>query len=210
MAKMKNGILDGLNGKIGPVVAYQWKGRYCLRGRVINFKNPRTPKQQANRQVFGVASKLASAMMPAVSIGFRGPATAEQTTERGCFMHVNKQCFSLVNDGVHIDYPAIRVAQGLLPAVRFSEPLASEGCAVSVAFQSESGGEGVDYVLLFAYSPTAGTGILSLPAGRYQRTVTIDLPRFWTGHEVHLYGFTWDRDLSASDSAYIGTITISQ
>lgn len=208
MAKITNGILDGLNGKIGPVVAYQWKGRDCLRGREVNYKDPRTPRQQVRRQIFGVASKLASAMLPAVSIGFRGPATAGRTTERGCFMSANKQCFSIVDDAVYIDYPAVRVAQGTLPGVLFSDPQARESHTVSVDFQSHCGGHPSDYVLLFAYAPAICPGLLSLPSKRHQGIAAIELPRFWDGHEVHLYGFAWDNNLSASDSAYIGTINL--
>ena len=210
MAKMKNGILDGLSGKIGPVVVYQWKGRYCLRGREVNYKDPQSPKQQERRHLFSVASKLASAMLPAVSIGYRGLAVAGQTTERGCFMRYNKQCFSIVDNAAHIDYPAVKVAQGTLTRVSFDEPLTQEGGSVSVAFRSGDGGQATDYVLLFAYCPAECHGILSLPAERHQRVVVIDLPRFWCSHEVHLYGFTWDRNLSASNSSYIGAINLLQ
>lgn len=210
MAKMKNGILEGLSGAIGPVVAYQWKGRDCLRAREVARNDPRTPRQQACRRTFGVASQLASAMLPAAALGFRLPAEEGKTTERGCFMHVNSQCFSLVDGEVSIDYPAIKVAQGTLTGVRFASPQTCEGGTVSVAFHSEEGGDASDYVLLFAYSPTARCGVLSLPAGRHQGVVTIDPPRFWTGHTLYLYGFAWDRRrLSASDSVFLGTVDLT-
>ena len=210
MAKMKNGILDGLNGKIGPVVAYQWKGRDCVRSYETTYRDPRTPKQQSCRQIFGVASRLAADMRAAVNIGFRGMAAVNQTTERGCFMRVNKQCFYMENNGVSIDYTTVKVAQGLLPAIVFSDPQLCEQGTVRVAFHTESGGKSTDYVLLFAYAPGTGIGRLSLPAARYQNVVSITLPRFWAGHEVHFYGFAWDCNSTTSDSVHIGTINLPQ
>lgn len=206
---MKNGILDGLSGKIGPVVTYQWKGRDCVRSREVVYQDPKTPKQLNRRKLFGAASKLASAMWAAVEIGYRGPALAGQTTERGCFMRANHHCLSLDGDTVSIDYASLQLASGPLAAVHFATPQAGEGCMVSVAFQSESGGEGGDYVLLFAYDPTLGRERLSLPVHRCSGLVTVTLPTLWTGHTVHLYGFTWDNAHTASDSSYLERITLT-
>ena len=42
MGTIKQGILGGLNGKVGTVIGSSWKGITYMRGRAQHVNNPRT------------------------------------------------------------------------------------------------------------------------------------------------------------------------
>lgn len=207
MAKIKNGFLDRFEGKLGPAVGYQWKGRACVRSLQPFPHNPQTPAQQRHRSCFRTLSRLASDMLPVVRIGFRGPAREGQTSEYNCFMRTNNQCVCMVNDEVQVDYAALTVAEGPLPTVAFGQPQVGDDLTVSVPFVAESG-RPRDYVLLYAYAPALQSGQLALPVYRQQELIVTTLPSAWRGHTVHLHAFCWDRDQQTSPSTYVGQLNI--
>ena len=207
MAKIKNGFLDRFEGKLGPAVGYQWKGRACVRSLQTYIHDPRTAAQVVNRSRFRALSRLASDMLPVVRIGFRGPAREGQTSEYNCFVHSNKQNVSLVDDEVQGDYAALTVAEGPLPTVAFGQPQVGDDLTVSVPFVAESG-RPRDYVLLYAYAPALQSGQLALPIYRQQELIVTTLPSAWSGHAVHLHAFCWDRDQQSSPSTYLGMLTL--
>ena len=210
MATTRQGITGAFNGAVGPVVGYEWKGRNCMRGRVA-ARNPRTECQQRGRAVFGVVSRLWSRMRCAAEIGLRGVASEANFTETNIFVRLNRHRVRL-DDGVSdIDYTQVCVAQGRLDGVAFGEPTVVAGEKVEVDFDQlpSQSGCNTDYVYLFAYAPTFEEGRLSLPARRIDGCVDLQLPPRWTGCEVHLYGFAWDKAFAASPSEYIGSILFS-
>lgn len=210
MAKYSNGIMGAFSGAVGPVVGYEWKGRSCMRARGP-VSNPRTERQQAGRKVFGAASSLSAKMKKAVSIGLRGAAAEGKTLEKNIFVRLNRHCFSIEGDTVAVDYTQLQVSQGSLAGVAFSEPQVSESMVVEVDFSTIEGEEGcgADYIYLYAYAPELDEGRLALPVERRDGHITASMPAHWLGCEVHLYGFAWDRDLASSNSAYLGSVTLT-
>ena len=59
MAITTNGQLMGLKGKVGPLVSYQWRGKWVTRSFSTAPKNPRSEKQQAHRMLFKQQVQLA-------------------------------------------------------------------------------------------------------------------------------------------------------
>ena len=218
MARCNNGFLGAFSGRLGPAVGYLWMGRQCVRSLPTEVHNPRTPRQQAGRAVFGAVSSLAASMSQALVVGLRGVAAAMRMSARNVFISLNRQHISLVEGEPVVDYGALRVAEGELEGVVFqthapvglaaATPSNLEGEQINVTFTSE-GGRGADYVYLYAYAPEVGMGLLSVPALRCAGRVSIELPTAFRGHAVHLYGFAWDRDLQASPSVYLGCLTPS-
>ncbi len=51
MGIINQGILGGFSGKVGPIVGFRWKSNYYIRARAAKVSNPRTPKQQEQRQI---------------------------------------------------------------------------------------------------------------------------------------------------------------
>ena len=206
MAKQHYGINDGYRGTVGTVIGYQWRGKWCLRSRPRFVRNPRTPKQMAARGIFSSASRLASRMHSVLRLGMRGEAMKMQRTECNHFMSLNAPCFSLVDSQLQVDYENLLVAVGPVAPVGFGTPT-SDASLITIPFERNPlhlSSSSDDEVYLYAWCPELQQGILSIPAYRRQRQVTISLPDNWVGLEVHLYGFVTDYAGRASDSTYIG------
>ena len=205
MAKQQNGIIDVYRGRVGTVIGYQWRGRWCLRARPVRVHNPRTPEQQAVRGRFATLSRLAARMLPTLRRGMHHMALQNGVTECNLFISLNQ---GAVGDG-EVDYSRVAVAYGPVAPVAFGSA-AVDGGIVSVAFEKNPrhrAASATDEVRLFAYCPALGSGLLSGGAPRRERRVAMVLPDEWAGLEVHLYGFVEDVAGRASESSYVGTIT---
>lgn len=205
MATRKDGQSDRMSGKLGSKIMYTWKGRDCERA-YAKPKDPMTPAQMAHRLVFGTMSSLGTAMLEVVKIGFRGNAAEGRTTEKNIFVKLNKQCFSIVDDAVSIDYANLKVADGPLAAVDFGEPSTVDGRTIRVAFSNREHADRFNYVMLAAYLPGKRNCMLSEPVFRSAGEAEITLPESWTGLPAHIYGFCWDGKENASPSSYIGAV----
>ena len=205
MATRKDGQSDRMSGKLGSKIMYTWKGRDCERA-YAKPKDPMTPAQMAHRLVFGTMSSLGTAMLEVVKIGFRGNAPEGRTTEKNIFVKLNKQCFSIVDDAVSIDYANLKVADGPLAAVDFGEPSTVDGRTIRVAFSNREHADRFNYVMLAAYLPGKRNCMLSEPVFRSAGEAEITLPESWTGLPAHIYGFCWDGKENASPSSYIGAV----
>lgn len=211
MAKIKDGYMGAINGKLGPAIGYMWKGRACLRSRQTNPNNPRSKKQQQCRKVFGTTASLAANMKAAMDIGLRSIAAEQQTCAFNVFISLNRQCISVEDDIVNIDYAALRVSDGKLAPVAFDEVAREGGLQVGVNYSlTDLGGTYNDYVYLFAYAPALKQSRLSMPAARGGGHVSLTLPASLAGHEVHFYGFVWNHLRDASPSTYLGKLTLTQ
>jgi hypothetical protein len=209
-----------------------WKGRNIFRAYNPFVKNPRTEKQQLHRAVFKTLSELSNRFAPATNFGYRQKANNEHTTTRGLFLRDNKD-FVHANtvDSVTIDYADLIVARGNLHCPRFGTPQFDTPQQVDVSFDSTLIGCATndDPVCLFVYCPDAKAGILSPVSGasmakRSDHSVSCDVPAYWNGMKVHVWGFAlagvdeptyidayggWMYPQMSSDSLYIGTGNIS-
>lgn len=240
MAKQRYGINDGFRGTVGTVIGYEWNGRWCMRSRPRHVHNPRTVKQQQNRGLFAAASRLATAMGEALRMGMLSAARECHRTVYNHFLSVNTECFSLINGQLNVDYENLVVSEGGVAPVGFSHPALraplSEredgyrhtspplregwtpkadvvGYTITVPFEKNPlhlRSNNDDKVYLWAWCPERMEGVLSVPAYRRSKQVSIVLPSRWEGQEVHLYGFVEDYVGKASNSTYLGTLTTGQ
>ena len=210
MAKQSTGYLGGFSGRLGPAVGYMWNGKWCLRSRPPMVRNPRTEAQEAHRSLFKQEVQLAARMRWAVTTALTESARAAGMTSYNLFVSLNRQCVSVAEGEATIDYPGIRIAEGDLEGVAFGAPQVAADGRLEVGFSPLSGQAGMatDYVLLFAFVPSAEEGRLAAPVHRSDGHTSLVLPTRWTGMEVHLYGFAWDSGFRASPSAYIGSLTL--
>ena len=113
MAKQRFGVNDAYRGTVGTVIGYEWRGKWCLRARPLHVRNPRTAKQQSNRQLFKQMVDLASHMKFALRKGLRGVSLGMHVTECNLFVKRNKECFSLDAEGrVVVDWERLIVSEG--------------------------------------------------------------------------------------------------
>ena len=213
MAKQHYGINDGYHGAVGTVIGYQWRGRWCLRARPRQVRNPRTVAQQHNRHRFAQATCLASSMGEALRIGFHQVALEEHRTVYNHFLSVNNGCFATAAEQpqtLAVDYEHLVISEGPVALVGFLPPTLQsgvEGTTVTVPFEKNPlhlRADSDDKVYLYAWCPALQQGVLSLPAYRRCRQANVTLPDCWQGCEVHLYGFVQDYASRASDNIYLG------
>ena len=214
---MKMGILSDFRNKIGTVVGQRWRaGQYTTRAYVKDVRNPRTNAQQLQRAKFSTLGKLASEFQVACELGFRPLLSSKPTTAVAEFVKRNSAAVHANTvDSVTIDYADLVVAHGGLVNVRFDTPQFDTPQQVDVSF-SDNMGSGVhtsldDLAYLFIYCPDAKCGILSDGVQRREHSIGVEVPAYWNGMKVHVYGFTVSADNDkkylgrVSDSVYIGT-----
>ncbi len=208
MAKQRFGINDGYRGSVGTVIGYLWRGKWCLRARPRQVRNPRTAAQQLNRLLFKEAVQLAGRMKEVLRKGMNDSALRQHLTACNLFFKNNRPCFTAGADGhLAVDWEALSVSDGALPAPLFGEPDAA--APLVIPFEPCAPGSrasGADEVYVWAWCPAAGEGLLSPAARRNSGHVTLTLPDAWQGKEVHLYGFAVDYKGKASVTIYLGSL----
>lgn len=205
MAKQQHGINDGYLGTVGTVIGYQWRGKWCMRSRPVRVHNPRTPRQQEGRSVFGVASSLAAGFSYAVRLGLLQSSLRFGMTARNLFISLNRPAVSFAGEEAVVDYPSLLVAAGPVAPVVFGQAVRDDA-SLTVPFERNPlrlSADSTDEVYLFAWCPEAGAGVLSQPVFRRTQEASLALPSSWVGLEVHLYGFVVDYTGRASGSSYI-------
>ena len=122
MAKQRFGVNDAYRGTVGTVIGYEWRGRWCLRARPLHVRNPRTAKQQSNRQLFKQMVDLASHMKFALRKGLRGVSLGMHVTECNLFVKRNKECFSLdAEERLVVDWERLIVSEGEVATPGFTD-----------------------------------------------------------------------------------------
>ena len=169
MAKQQNGYLGGYSGRLGPVVGYMWRGKWCLRSKPAKVHNPRTDRQQSHRHLFKAMVQFASHQSQVLRVGMRQVSRDEGMTEQNLFVSLNSQSFSLVDGTLQVDYSRLLFGCGPVAPVAFGRPVVDERRVLTVTFERNplhmrSSGE--DTVYLYAYCPAAGRGLLSAPSMR--------------------------------------------
>ncbi len=211
MAKQRYGINDAYRGSVGTVIGYEWRGKWCLRAKPRFMHNPRTERQQRNRELFKATVLLAGAMKQALHVGFRARSLEEHLTECNRFLRVNKGCFALADGVLEVDYEHLALSEGALAGVEYGEPVGQDN-VLTLPFHriaEEPCGEGDDRVYLYAWCPERSEGRISVPTYRSSRRATIELAEAWTGCEVQLFGFVANLKGEASATVYIGELAPS-
>ena len=199
MAKQTYGILDGYRGTVGPVIGYQWRGRWCLRARPRHVHNPRTAAQQEHRMLFRDMVQTASRFTQALRHGLRAASLEEHVTEGNLFVRMNKQHFT--SQG--IDYRSLEISRGPVAPVAFTEATVGDDNVLRTRFEKNPlrlRADGEDGVRVFAFCPALGEGRLSTAAPRRSKRLEMALPDAWAGLEVVFYGFVTDFRLQASET----------
>lgn len=214
MAIISSNNLGRIRKKSGPNVFRKWRNLDVMGVYTSSVRNPRTNAQQLQRTKFSAMSALAAAFSVATRIGFKNVTNGTKVPPRDHFMKVNFGEVTASTPGTAtIDYTGLLIAAGSLPEVQFGTPTFTNPLEVAVPINDSASilpGTPDDLVYIFVYSPEAGAGILAAPKVRSDAEITADVPDYWVGQHVHVYGFGISPDGSlTSKSHYLGTGTIS-
>lgn len=202
MAKQSYGILDGYRGTVGPVIGYQWRGRWCLRARPRFVSNPRTEKQQAHRMLFRDMVQTAGHLTGALRYGLRQASLEQGMTEGNLFVKMNKHCFTPQG----VDYENLALSAGPVAPVAFDAATVDAQGVLQVTFEKNPlhmRADAGDMVRLALYCPDLKRLVVSAAVQRRAKRLAVALPDDWAGHAFHLWGFVQDYQQRASECQYI-------
>lgn len=206
MAKQTDGINGGFRGRVGAVVGYMWRGQWCVRTRPAAFHDARTERQLAQRELFKASVAFAGRVKEVLRTGLYTPALAAHKTECNYFIMINKRCLAWDDEGLHVDYPQLRVSEGPVAPVAFTRVEQRDERTLVIDFEKNPEhrrADASDKVYIAAFCAGTGEAELSTPVYRRTKRATVVLPERWEGQEVHLYGFVQDNAGRTSDSVYL-------
>ena len=207
MAKQDTGYLGGFRGNLGPAVGYKWRGKWCVRSKPAEVRNPRTDEQMRHRWMFREEVRLAADMLDVLHLGLRERSLAMGMTESNLFVQRNQECFGWEDEQLTVDYQHLVVSMGNVPPVAFDVPQIDEHLVMTVEYSrlpSHLWGSASDLVQLYIYCPSLSLGMLAAPGLRWHKRMAVALPSEWEGREVHVWGFVQDYLGCTSDSFYLG------
>lgn len=210
MAKQMEGINGGFCGRVGTVVGYRWRGKWCMRAYRRQVNDPNSERQQGQRNRFVGMVRFAAQLREVLHAGMGVCTWRSHMTEGNYFVKLNKGCFGFEAGVLTIDYGQLRVSDGEVAAVGFGEGVcrrSETGWNIAVDFDRNPLHQTVadgDRVFLAAICSERSEAVISVPAYRRQQLVEIALPQAWQGGSVHLYGFVQAHDGEASVSSYLG------
>ena len=193
MAKQIHGPLGGFVGKLGPLIGYRWRGRWCVRTRPQHVHNPRTEAQQRHRSLFRAEVQLAARMRWPIAMALTDEARRRHMTAQNLFVRLNHGLWQPADNpevpetpdypgcAFAPDYSRLQLSTGRLEAVCGVRAEVDADGVLRVRFdrcRPEQRAYAYDEVFLYAYSPSAGAGYLFNSV--YRRTGRIDvLPPDW-------------------------------
>lgn len=217
MAIYNAGYLSPIRKKLGNAVGRKWRTLDVLAVYQPFVSNPNTNAQQLVRTRFAAAAHLAMAFATAIKIGFKGICDGTKVPQRSMFIKKNWGCITASGPGEStVSYTDLVIAEGGLPECQFGNLDFTEPLQVKVPMTDTSelpGTNGSDKVYLYAYSPEAGAGMMGDVVTRADDEVKVEVPSYWNGHRVHVWGFAVGAGASnagrISPSRYLGAGTIS-
>ncbi|WP_449438666.1 DUF6266 family protein [Pedobacter steynii] len=211
MGKLKNGILGGVSGKVGTVTCYCLNGQEIVRSNGKN-NNPPTIKQLNNYQQMEVISEFFNGMKPILKTGFGHEAIGTIKNYHNLAIEYNKpNALKGYFPDVEIDYPKIVISAGHLSlAFNPTVEMVAEGLKFNWEVQHNIPQENTDRVMLLAYAPNSkDMSFNNSGAQRIEGCDILKIPSSMKNEPLEVYmSFVSDDRLSASNSQYLGLITV--
>lgn len=210
------GYLSPIRNKLGNAVGRKWRTLDVLAVYNGRPRNPRTEAQQINRTIFGALASLSRSFSGAAKLGFKNICDGTPIPERSMFIKKNWDAVACETPGAATcSYSDIVIAEGMLPEAQFGSPSFADPLAVECTLTPNSDVDGAsaqDKVYMFVYSPEACAGMFGDVKFRSDETIACNVPAYWNGHRVHVWGFAigagTDNKGVISNSRYLGSGTI--
>jgi hypothetical protein len=211
MAILKNGLLGGFSGAIGPLSGYVLNGQHIIRSRVGPNKRPPTPKQLASRQTMVIVNRFLKVCTPFVKEGFAGAATTNIRVPAysQAVSYLTKYALEGEYPNLRLDYSKVRLSTGPLPVqdVNADVQLVARQLIFSWAANSKHRN---DHVMLLAYCPECNEAVYELcGAKRSTGYEVLPLPERWMGRQAETWlSFKAENKSLCMDSIYTGSVQL--
>lgn len=215
MAKLIKKVLGYSRGKVADIVVRKYRKDTVVSGYQPDPRDPKTNAQLIQRTRFGALAALTSRFNPAVELGYAEAAAGTSMAPRNAFMKDNFEHVQSSSPGTStINYADLAVAKGTFYGVQFGGVHATNPLEIDLSWVTNEdlpGTDSADIVQLFAFCPDANEGIMATPRARSSASAVIEVPSYWNGMKVHVWGFVQAKDnvKHVSQSVYIGNVTIS-
>ena len=216
MGKIKQGILGGFSGKVGPVIGSSWKGKAIMRARALSVHNPNTDAQKEVRNKLTLVAKFISKVNNAVKIGFKNYAVGMTAQNAAVKLNLAE---AVTGSGalLSLDWTKVKISRGELPNPKDPEAAASTGHKVTVSWTPNAGVtrealEG-DHVMVVVYNATKKTALFDESAERGSSSteeVSVEFTHSadWASDSLQVFLFTYsDNGKLTSDTIRVGEVT---
>jgi hypothetical protein len=212
MARLKNGILGGMTGIIGPIESYILRGQSVVRSRRQKSNKPLSARRQASLgRMKTVTNFLHPRLTEVISIGFADAATGKiQNANNLASSYLYKNAVSGEYPDYQIDYPNVRFTEG---------PISTQGINAAVVKEENqlrfswtpylTWPRNSDHVILIAWAPSLNDAVYTLCGARRDAcTDVLKLPdATWNRTAIEVYiAFKAENSMVCSNSIYLGQI----
>ena len=204
MARIKQGILGGINGSIGNITGGSWKGIAYVRTKPLSVANPRTAPQVGQRTKFKGIGLIASLLLTSI-VKPLWDRFAQKMSGYNSFVQQN--IAALASDGT-VTFANIRTSIGSLLGAVISVFDASTGDTEQIVYWVDNSGNGSalasDIAYCAIYNETQDVWATSSGALRSATEITVDFPEdSQVGDVFHAYlSFRRADGTQVSDSSY--------
>src|SRR5690554_4579576 len=189
----------GIKGKLGNVSFYVDKhGRQIVRA-IIKAKDPKTPKQLAQRAKFALVNKSLSPLSTAIRVANNG----DSTVYRKFIGKVYKEAVVGEYPNFTLDYSKIEISNGQLSLPKdFIVHANIDSNILAISWEPGNSNDIVN-IVCFNEADTNNSAYLERTKGSAGKA-TIELPYAWDSAVTHCWVYLSSRDFkSKSDSFYI-------
>jgi hypothetical protein len=211
MARLKNGILGGITGKIGNIEGYMLNGEYIVRSRRRKSTKPRTEKQLANQQKFGTVNHFINPFIDFVIVGFNHSAIGKrQRPHNLAVSYQYKYAITGQYPDFTIDYSKVRVTEGSINIQNINASVQLENNHLNFTWTPDlTFAYGNDRVMLLAYAPALKEAVYTLCGAKRNKGIDVlELPDdSWKGQVIETYlSFRAENRMVCANSLYLGQI----
>lgn len=211
MAKINQGILGSVNGKIGPVIGSTWKGIPYLKSVNKNTakKSVQSAAQLAHHQKFRFLTKWLQPLHSYFMAGFKN--LAQRNTQINlAFSYHFKAAVKGVAPNFHIEYENVRISRGKL--AKLHEPIVylANANTLILTWQNINGSLSAfnDQLILVLYNDEIGVadGLIG-GVKRTARSCSFIFDEKLRGRSFHVFAGLIGLDgRNVSESQYLGKI----
>ena len=213
MGKIKQGILGGFSGKVGPVIGAGWKGKATMRAQAISRKDPKTDAQLLQRAKFTLVGKFIMSLMQIFKAGFKAAEDGTTSLNEAMSYNLKNAVIGTVIGDLAIDPENVRYSVGGLPGLEGVDAIDDASGHIKVTWLDNTGGEAhandtVTFILMNKNKDEVkkSDGTTKRSTG----TFTFSTPAEWSEDDIYVH-VTMKSDISAqtSQSQYLGHVTAS-
>lgn len=213
MGTYNKGILGSFSGKVGSVVGARWRDKNVMRSLPRKSSKPATDEQALQRTKFAIVAQFLSPIKFFVGAHFGKPQHGKSSYNLATSYHLTEALIEISIDEVEIDFSKVLISRGDLQGLQSPTATAQANNELEVAWTDNSGqgyAAATDVLTVIVYEPNSRTfQTFESVATRDAASVTVSLPAFFVGLDVHVWGtFVADSGARAATSTYLGEIEV--